>query len=216
MSKTKKKYIEYSPVSENGLRWVENVNLGLRFVGFADKLGARGINHKGWYTDENGYSGEVLRGIVYRLPARHGKTLFVCGYADPYNDNAACLETVSVETEIDAAHRADHIAQHEAEKQKVWNAAFHAGSRYSDIREEISNARNSAIELIKAIRQHRGQSVETVICQTLRQHVASWLRDIAKLKKERTEIINDYSWHWCKDLVPAFNDGAGEMVIPVS
>lgn len=49
---------------------------GLRFE-YCDQVPhVRGIDHKGWYTDPDGFH-EVIRGVVFRLPHNRG---FIAGW----------------------------------------------------------------------------------------------------------------------------------------
>lgn len=67
------------------MSWVERpADIGLRFVGYADKIVS--LRHTGWYTDPEGER-ETLRGVVYQLPGRNGKPLFVAGHDN--TDNGA-------------------------------------------------------------------------------------------------------------------------------
>lgn len=77
-------HFDANPVDDDGGRYIENPDArGLRLEGFADDL-TGGIDHKGWWMDPDGM-GETARGIVYRLPARKGRAVFLAGYADPFN-----------------------------------------------------------------------------------------------------------------------------------
>lgn len=63
--------------NDRGGRWIERPDLaGLRFVGFADELN-RHIGHKGWFQYPGGDPGDVYRGVVYRMPARGGRSVYV-------------------------------------------------------------------------------------------------------------------------------------------
>jgi hypothetical protein len=68
----KKREPVYNPVIDpkrsfgyRQVRWIENVSAALRFVDFADEIARkegrwRTIDHKGWYTEDDGDNGEVL------------------------------------------------------------------------------------------------------------------------------------------------------------
>lgn len=76
------------------MRFIERPSTcGLRFVGYADKLA--GLDHTGWYVDND--QNETVRGVVFQLPGRNGKPLFICGYEDWNNgkadsDGPVCLD----------------------------------------------------------------------------------------------------------------------------
>ena len=171
--------------------WIENTeSAGLRFVNFADQFGLRSIDHRGWYTCENGDNGENYRGVVYRLPHSRG---LIAGYADPNNRGAAFVELSLVDSddEIGAAHRADDIARIEAEKeftyQEVWNAAQRANECESDARD----IRKSLLALLS----ERGRMPRDMpnACRAFRDRIESFLNDIANLRRERDKLDSNYA-----------------------
>ena len=119
------KSIDYGSVNDEkrmhgyrGVRWVENVSCGLRRVGFADEIMRgegypRAIDHKGWFIHDEDY-GEVYRGVVYQLPARHGLPQYVIGYDDPYNDDCALLSFYALRFPRDDDSSRDHGVAHHA------------------------------------------------------------------------------------------------------
>lgn len=128
------------------LRWIENVERGFgwRNAGFADEIAKRNdcrrsIDNQGWFTDDDGY-GDVMRGIVYRLP--HGKLL--AGYADPCNPDCACLSTEIYTDEMEAARAADRIAERCAEAERDYQRAY----------EELRQAKEKANEARETVREH--------------------------------------------------------------
>lgn len=63
------------------LQWTESpADLGLRFVGFADELAPRLVDHNGWFSDA--YQEETYRGAVWQLPARGGRAVYLAGYRE--------------------------------------------------------------------------------------------------------------------------------------
>ena len=77
------------------LQWIEcPADMGLRFVGYADKLDSH-IQHTGWHSDA--YGDSSLRGVVYQLPGRDGLARFVAGHDNSDNGSAdnggpACVD----------------------------------------------------------------------------------------------------------------------------
>lgn len=121
----------------NNYAWIENTeSAGLRFVGYADEI-CKSIRHCGWYTDEDG-DRETYRGAVWQLPARHGVARYIAGYEDPNNKGAAFVDLNIIrgrkggtrygadDAMTEAAHRADSIAKHNAEREREYNAAWQA------------------------------------------------------------------------------------------
>lgn len=67
------------------MRWIEKpAACGLRFVGYADKINR--LDHTGWYSDNDQSS--TIRGVVFQMPGRNGKPLFVPGYDNADNGAA--------------------------------------------------------------------------------------------------------------------------------
>ena len=197
--------IEYNPFNDpknmhgyRNVRWIENVSCGLRRVGFADEIARaeghyRMIDHKGWFTDDDGMSGEVYRGVVYQLPARHGLTQYVYGYDDPDNDGCALLCFDPVTDKIEAAKQADRFAEILAEQERDYQRAWSAGRRFEDLDEEVKTMRKEALAIGAEMRAaKRSVSDAPTICATLRAAVRSLYRSIQKAREERAELLNNY------------------------
>lgn len=164
--------------TKDGLRWCEApAAFGLRFVGWADEL-ARGINHSGWYGDDDGENGQTYRGAVYQLAARKGRPRYVAGYregelghhskewSDLSGVEAANLDLGRIflgDPDIDArspyggtdcdgarkaAYAADRLAEREAESAREYNRAWQAGARYADLGAALNDARKKALRLL--------------------------------------------------------------------
>lgn len=203
--------IEYNPETKEGYRWIENASAGLRLVGYADKVATR-IQHKGWYTDDDG---EVLRGVVYQLPARKGKPQYISGYADPYNDDCALLDFTHIHNDkIQAAYAADRIAELAAEKERDYKEAYRAGAMYSDALQIVKDNRVQCIGLIAAIRIERNRQAPKIICDTLRAQVQRHIAAIKSAREQARRLYDDYAHlkEARKHLLDAFNDGAGVAI----
>lgn len=75
----------FSAYGSKAMRWIEKpAACGLRFVGYAHKIAD--LRHTGWYVDNDQH--ETVRGVVFQLPGRNGKPLFVAGYEDWNNGSA--------------------------------------------------------------------------------------------------------------------------------
>lgn len=203
MRKKQPKAIYYNPINAprhgyRHVRWVENVSCGLRLVGFADEIARkngspRSIDHKGWYTHDDGDTGEVMRGIVYQLPARNGQPQYVYGYADPINDDCALLN-FEIEVEVmNAARAADLFAEGCAEDERDYRRAWDAGRRYDDLAEEIKSMREEALKICGEMREARrtGFSAPT-ICYALRARVGTLYRNIQEARKKRAELLDTF------------------------
>lgn len=181
------------------LRWIEDPTAaGFRFVDFADQLSPH-IRHKGWFTDEESV-GEVLRGAVWRLP--HG--LLVPGYVDPNNEPAARIEISGwpASEVLHAAHRANRIAELDAEEQREYDVVANARIKHDDLAEDMAHHRQAFLALREALRAHAepelpglGGETPPVFLAAARESVASHLRDYRKAKKSRAELFRDYGTH---------------------
>lgn len=214
------------------MRWIEKPSAcGLRFVGYAGKL-AR-LNHDGWYIDND--QSETVQGVVFQLPGRKGKALFVSGYDNPWNGKAdsngpVCLDFDDVEigdneesdnpanmaAAIDAAGYADQLAEWMAEDEREYRAASSAGARYAELGEDIGQRRaevKASIDQFKRARKvmtGRGESgVYDRLCSIIRGDVANELREIAKARAERAKLMEgDYVSEW----LPGWNTRDSRLV----
>jgi len=201
MRKKAPKTIEYGPAhSSHGyahVRWVENVSDGLRRVGFADAvsraLGYHSINHKGWFTREDGDGGDVCRGIVYRLPARNGKQQFVYGYDDSNNENAAllCFDDPT-DNEHEAALAADRFAEIFAAHERDYDRAWQAGRRFEYLEEEIKTMRKGALAIGEEMRRVGLTTDTPTLYIPLRDKIISLYLQIQKARRERAELLDTY------------------------
>lgn len=188
----------YNPPSQKdpNIRWIENVSTMLRKVGYADDI-CQSINHKGWYADE--YGDSIYRGIVYRLPAREGKSLFVYGYADPWNDDCALLDFDYTDCEKDAALKADSMAERYAEEEKDYRIQESAESRIEDIQGELKDIRGRIISILRERRKACAAGLNSygVLADAIKGQVKSLLRDRHKLAAERQRLERDpYSLYY--------------------
>ncbi len=141
---------EFTPSWSIGrkFRWIENYTYGLRFVGYADEIYYY-IRHRGWFTRDDGWDGEVLRGIVVQLPARHGREQYLAGYDDPNNDGCGCFEMDIYDDKDEAAKAADHTAESFADRERDYNRAWDAvqlaedtlGQSRQDVQDELTTIR---------------------------------------------------------------------------
>lgn len=227
--------IEYNQASADGARWVEHAATGLRLVGFADEVATRnynyayGVDHKGWYTDEDGARG-TLRGIVYQLPARKGKPVYIIGYTESenfeetggarldfsslyYGEKGGVAEGASYDSDArNAARHADKMAESAAEKEREYNEAYDAGRDYEYLGEQLSSERKATLELIRDMKAQRARGATPAICNALAGVIKSSLREIARLKEKRAQLVDDFSAAWRAEVWPAFNEGAGETI----
>lgn len=219
----------------DGAQWGNPDALGLRFVGWQDELRTRTRDtHSGWFTQPDGWDGEVYRGCVYQLPARNGRARYVPAYregstgrkkndwSDTCGEHSAALDFSNVmhgtrgentsrydtaDTLLDAARAADSLAESAAEKAREYNEAWQAGQSYRDKRDELKETRGELRALVRELKAARTHS--PAICRALRETVSDMRAEMRAAYKE-TERLKDAVW---RDYYPAFNDGAGETVL---
>lgn len=215
-----------APFGREGLRWADDPRaVGLRFVGFADDIAGRAIEHRGWYTDCDG-CGEVLRGAVYQLPGRNGRTRYLAayregsegkrGWTDMGYDGAAAIACREIfeaergdsdayyhyrgdapEAAREAARRADSIAETVARDQREYNEAWQAARRWSDLADDIAELRAQARQLVADMRAaiKSGVTAAPSICAALRKSLRGLIEAAAELKTERESIAEGF-YYW--------------------
>lgn len=160
--------------------------LSLRFVGAANTLLPRTVNHDGWFTER--FQDSTTAGVVYRLPGGRG---FLAGYSDPWNSakdhSGPCnLLPRAFDTPETAARVADRLAERYAEfcrKDDLEQAALaekeEADARAAEIREEVR-------ELIRGIRESR---LAPVVCDTLRRQIRALRREARDVRARAAKIL---------------------------
>lgn len=204
-------------MSKQEARFIENTDaVGLRWVGWADELA--NLRHTGWFTDDEGM-GETLRGCVYALPARNGKRVLIPAYREggehwgrwtDQNTGSAILFPGDITDDEDtAAHWADSNAEHAAEKEREYNEAWQAGSRYAALGDDLGTMRADLRSLLSEMREERGRDKERPsLCAALRSHIRTMLSDMDSARRERADLYEQFDTAWSKDLRAAFRDGA--------
>lgn len=222
---------------EDGLRWIEDpAAVGLRFVGFADEIAPRAVEHRGWFIAPENYDEEVYRGAVYRLPARAGRPIYIAGYREGSQNSSGAWSDMSGEPAArvdlrtliygepddgralpgeaarEAAMAANEIARIAAEREMEYQEAWAAGAEYQRRGESIAEARSFARELLAELKAVRATVPERgAICRTLRDKLGALRRDIAESRARRAELLDGHAHMrgtWRDDLWDAFADGA--------
>lgn len=193
---------------ERHMRWIENPGAaGLRFVGYADALGA--CDHTGWYMSEDNWTGETVRGVVFQMAARDGRAQYVAGYDNAMNGAAdrggpvalsfdeifegEQFDESDADAKREAARRADGIADSMAEIERDYSRAWQAGNSFVDLGEQVKSIRQSALALIREIKAKRGELCDGPhIVAALRARLESYLDDIRQARDERETLADDY------------------------
>jgi hypothetical protein len=141
--------------------------LRLRRLGWCDEVD-RCIEHRGWYTTSgDNWSGEVMRGVVYQLPARNGQELFLAGYVDGVGDTYAVIDVDPTDDKIEASRWADDMARVAGEacvedderfqaQQDKEREKDEAEERMDELRSELADV----LRLIRLLRNQAGAGAE--------------------------------------------------------
>jgi hypothetical protein len=161
--------------STSVMRWCEDTaRAGLRFVGFADDIAKLDIS--GYYTTEDNWSGEILRGAVWQLPARDGLEQYLSGYIDPNNEGAANIDMQitaptnrtadyfdgSEGARLEAARSADAIAEYAAERERDYNARDQIEQRRDEIITNLESLRDAHSAEIREMRARKNKSAHLI------------------------------------------------------
>lgn len=199
--------------SFRNVRWIENPRAaGLRFVGYADKLA--NLRHSGYFSDDE--QSETIRGVVFQMASRDGTMRIVPGYDNGLNgaadDNGPCAicfeETFEAkwgehyDTERECAERADDLAQWVAEDEREYREANSAGVRYSELGDDIKQARQQALALLAERRaalefwipSDQSRAFPT-ICDTIADKVRALYAEIQSMRAKRAELFEQFHYH---------------------
>ncbi len=131
--------------------WMESPGDYMRTVGAAHDIARREgwrLDHKGWYCDDDGMTGETIHGIVYQLPAaKDHKPRYMIGASDPCNEGAALVAWGFYDDLREAMRASDSLAESVAEERRDSDAAWSAGRMN---RESLANIRQLRRNRIRA------------------------------------------------------------------
>lgn len=241
-------YAGWNPASPNGRRYVDSLAFaGLRFAGYADEnedgnaFSRPAADHKGWYTEDDGIDGRVLRGAALRLPAKRGRERFLAAYQGEDGDESrgftvdmswpavVTSETVSrrysatsyVTPQREAKKLGDAMAERDAERERDYNRAWQAGSQYAGELEAASDARKERRQVSRDLRDtcaavaaagvNVPESVRATLLSRLEGLAADVRGHVERARYWREGGEGGYGWRG--DEVAAFNDGAGLAVV---
>lgn len=97
---------------------------------WADDISGAGIHHNGWFCDE--FGDQTIRGIVVRLT--HGRMLAGWSMGEGMCASIDCDEIFT--DEIEAARRADGLAESAAEMEREYQERWRAAQELSDAAQE--------------------------------------------------------------------------------
>lgn len=202
----------HAAYGESHCRWIENLaECGLRFVGYADEVGT-GIEHTGWYTSDDNWTGETVRGCVLQMAGRNGKARFIAAYECPWNMNTyhATFDQIweneggdyydqqdDTDAIRSAASVADGFAECMADETREHNRHWQAGRKYEDLAYEATTIRQDTLALIaecKAICADMCGKAP-LAAQKLKGDILDAARELERIRSERARLKLEYGDH---------------------
>lgn len=198
-------------VEGNGVlvAWYENPESFARRTGLVHEIAKR----EGWYGrhwDSRGWycrpdeSDEVTAPVVFQLPARNGKPVYMCGGTDPNNDGAAYLSPTLFDDLRAACSHAQTCAEQYAEAESRYQESWRKGTEAAELKRENSEARKEALEIaaeMRALRKRVDVAAAPKACEYLRGVIRDARRTIQRNLK-RVESLRRDAYH-----VEAFEEG---------
>ena len=175
-----KTYVYNSRIGNTQTRWIENTEIaGLRETS---------LNCEGWYCNE--YADTIAQGVVYQLPARNGKPVFISGVKDQDNEGAALVDfTTWIDDENGAINNSNRMAQDYAEKERIHQEESRREMEMDELREEISEDLKRGITLIQDAKKIRAALCETVeLKNMLSQSLVELRENIARKRRKIEEL----------------------------
>lgn len=148
---------------------------GLRRVEYADDISGAGIHHTGWFCDE--FGDQTIRGIVVRLT--HGRMLAGWSIGEGMCAAIDCDEIFTDEIftdEIEAARRADGLAESAADAEREYQTRWRAA-------QELSDAEHEARKQVRRLWSARHN-------EAVRELIRAC---IVTARDSREQLINEYS-----------------------
>ena len=147
-------------------------------------------------------------------PARKSATGYTMGGHWTWQDNPREMDAAR-----DAAFAADSMAQAAAISEREYQTAWRAGAEWGDETADIAAVREEIRDILQDLRQLRCTSGYPALCKVIAARVRDLLADMQERRNRRDELARGERKHlifWPGDkcLAAAFNDGAGEQVLP--
>lgn len=225
---------------------------GFRFVGVvspSDSWNRSPWNNRG---DTCGYYTEAFSdvfkdgsglcwGEVWQLPGRRGVPRFVAGFRFGGQDCGLTLDLSRVfegerngsgygtgqedEAAREAARHADHLAERAADEERAYSAAWQAGTRFADLRDERASAKTELRELLKERRETKRESRNApALCKAIADQARQLIETMTEAREAMRRLANGDGenerdcerafWSGDERLQAAFCDGASLDVFP--
>lgn len=170
------------------------------------------------FRDDEGVTLDLSR--VYAEPAawfepvRKSATGYVMGGYWTWQDDPRAMDAA-----CDAAFSADSMARIAAESEREYQTAWRAGANWADLGEDIAHDRQELLDILAERRAVKGTANYPALCKALRREVSRLLDNIQNMRERRRGLMEGDArglefWNGDARLAAAFNDGAGESVLP--
>ncbi len=184
------------------------------------------VDHKGWYTNPYGESFKdgsgLVWGVVASLPGKDHKPRYLAGYQFGGQDQGITLSLKTIyDSEDDAARAGDSMAEKAGESEKEYQTAWQAGSRWADLKQELSDIRQRVLEVLKENRESGGSRDLPAIHAFIRDKVCEMRGEMARKRDQMRDLANgDFQelifWPRGESERDAFCEGAGVTSYPES
>jgi hypothetical protein len=154
------------------------------------------MDYTGWFTTEDGWTGETLIGVVVSIrhpqkinPETEGHIFYMAGTKHSDWDGVTVYTGELFEEERAAARRADQIAEREAEQCREEDQKYQAQEKIAELKKEFHELNVQALEVIKDARNASGLFPAS-ICELIKSKLDETLerkRDILRGVKELTD-----------------------------
>lgn len=147
-------------------------------------------------------------------PVHKSATGFTMGGYWTWQDNPREMDAAR-----DAAFSADSMARIAAESEREYRIAWRAGVTWSALGEDIAHDRRELLDILAERRAAKGTADYPALCKALKREVSRLLDNIQNMRERRQGLQDgDASglefWNGDARLAAAFNEGAGEPVLP--
>ena len=154
------------------------------------------MDYNGWYTSEDGWTGETLIPVVVSIrhpqkinPENESHIFYIAGTKHSDWDGVMVYTDELFECEGDAARRADRIAEEEAEQCREDDQEYQAEQKIKKLKTEYHELNTKALKVIKDARNASG-IFPASICKLIKSKLDETLerkRDILRGVKELTD-----------------------------
>lgn len=156
------------------------------------------LNHNGWFTAEDGWTGETYRGVAVQLPGSHGKPRYIGGYLESCNGGFVVDLTAVTDDPRVAASWGDSMAEHDAKNECDYQSAWSEGAACAM---ELESALQDIETALTRFRARRDAPLGSYWRKEARKLISAALQ-AARSRRDDALQTKDDNWH-----SEAFRDG---------